>query len=159
MRRHAVSRNELVNELRMALTRDEFELHYQPMVDAKTLRLCGMEALLRWRHPKDGLISPDHFVSVAEETGLMQPLGRWVLQTACADALSWPEHIKVAVNLSSTQFRGAILFETILSALVQTGLSPHRLELEMKESILSRRRTRIFSVPSAQEHRHIRCAG
>ena len=136
MRRRAVSRNQLVNELRTALTRDEFELHYQPMVDAKTLRLCGMEALLRWRHPKDGLIYPDHFISVAEETGLMQPLGRWVLQTACADALSWPEHIKVAVNLSPTQFRGAILFETILSALVQTGLSPHRLELEITESVL-----------------------
>jgi diguanylate cyclase (GGDEF)-like protein len=136
MKTRAVSRTQLVNELRAALTRDEFELHYQPMVDARTLRLCGMEALLRWRHPKDGLLYPDYFIAVAEETGLMQPLGRWVLQTACADALSWPEHIKVAVNLSATQFRGATLFEIILSTLVQTGLSPHRLELEITESVL-----------------------
>lgn len=136
MRRRALSRNQLVNDLRAALTRDEFELHYQPMFDAKTLRLRGMEALVRWRHPRDGLLSPDHFIGIAEESGLMQPLGRWILQRACSDAVSWPQDVKVAVNLSAAQFRGATLFEVVLSVLVQTGLSPHRLELEITESML-----------------------
>ena len=101
MRRRALSRNQLVSDLRAALTRDEFELHYQPMFDAKTLRLRGMEALVRWRHPRDGLLYPDHFIGIAEETGLMQPLGRSILQRACTDALSWPQDVKVAVNLSA----------------------------------------------------------
>jgi len=136
MRRRALSRNQLVNDLRAALTRDEFEMHYQPMFDAKTLRLRGMEALVRWRHPKDGLLYPDRFIGIAEETGLMQPLGRWILQRACTDALSWPQDVKVAVNISAAQFRGATLFEVVLGVLVQTGFSPHRLELEITESML-----------------------
>lgn len=136
MKRRALSRNRLVNELRAALSRNEFELHYQPIFDAKTLRLCGMEALVRWRHPTAGLLYPDSFIGVAEETGLMQPLGRWILQRACVDALSWPKDVRVAVNLSATQFRDASLFEVILGALVQTGLSPRRLELEITESVL-----------------------
>ena len=115
MGKQALSRNRLVSELRMALTRSEFELHYQPMFDAKTLRVAGMEALVRWRHPTAGLLYPDHFIGVAEQAGLMQPLGRWILQRACLDALAWPENIKVAVNLSAAQFRGNTLFEMISS--------------------------------------------
>jgi diguanylate cyclase (GGDEF)-like protein/PAS domain S-box-containing protein len=136
MKERAQSRNRFVNELRTALTRDEFELHYQPMFDAKTLRAVGMEALVRWRHPSAGLLYPDEFIGVAEQAGLMQRLGRWILQRACADAVSWPEDVKVAVNLSAVQFRGATLFETILAVLLQTGLSPQRLELELTESLV-----------------------
>jgi diguanylate cyclase (GGDEF)-like protein len=136
MHRHAQSRNRLVNELRSSISRDEFELHYQPIFDAGTLRPRGVEALVRWRHPSQGLLYPDRFIGVAEEAGLMESLGQWVLQKACVDALSWPEEIKVAVNLSPAQFRSGTLFDVILCVLVDTGLSPHRLELEVTESML-----------------------
>jgi len=95
----AITRLQLVNDMRAALSRSEFELHYQPLFDTRTSRPCGMEALVRWRHPVAGLLYPDSFIGIAEETGLMEPLGQWILQRACADAVSWPEHIKVAVNL------------------------------------------------------------
>ena len=107
MNRHAQCRNRLVNDLRASVARGEFELHYQPIFDARTLRPREMEALVRWRHPSEGLLYPDRFIGIAEEAGLMESLGHWILQRACADALSWPEDIKVAVNLSPTQFRGA----------------------------------------------------
>ncbi|WP_271567073.1 putative bifunctional diguanylate cyclase/phosphodiesterase [Bradyrhizobium sp. CCBAU 11386] len=136
MHTRAQSRNRLVNELRSSLTRGEFELHYQPIFEARTLRPRGAEALVRWRHPSQGLLYPDRFIRVAEEAGLMESLGQWVLQKACADAVSWPEETKVAVNLSPTQFRGSTLFDVILCVLVETGLSPHRLELEVTESML-----------------------
>ena len=122
--------------MRVALSRNEFELHYQPLFDAKTSRLSGMEALVRWRHPSAGLLYPDSFISIAEETGLMEPLGQWILQRACTDAASWPESIKVAVNLSAGQFRTGALFDVILCALVESGLPPERLELEITESLL-----------------------
>ena len=132
----AITRLQLINDMRAALTRGEFELHYQPFFDAKTSRLCGMEALIRWRHPVEGLLYPDRFIGIAEEAGLMEPLGQWVLQKACADAVSWSEHIKVAVNLSAAQFRSGSLFDVILCVLVETGLPPQRLELEITESLL-----------------------
>jgi diguanylate cyclase (GGDEF)-like protein len=132
----AVTRLQLVNDMRAALSRNEFELHYQPLFDARTSRLCGMEALVRWRHPVAGLLYPDRFIGIAEETGLMEPLGQWILQRACADAVSWPESIKVAVNLSAGQFRSGVLFDVILCALVESGLPPERLELEITESLL-----------------------
>ena len=132
----AVTRLQLVNDMRAALSRNEFELHYQPLFDTRTSRPCGMEALVRWRHPVAGLLYPDQFIGIAEETGLMEPLGQWVLQRACADAVSWPENIKVAVNLSAGQFRSGALFDVILCALVESGLPPERLELEITESLL-----------------------
>jgi diguanylate cyclase (GGDEF)-like protein/PAS domain S-box-containing protein len=132
----ALTRLQLVNDMRAALSRNEFELHYQPLVDAKAARPCGMEALVRWRHPVAGLLYPDSFIGIAEETGLMEPLGQWILQRACADAASWPEHVKVAVNLSAGQFRTGTLFDVILCALVESGLPPERLELEITESLL-----------------------
>jgi diguanylate cyclase (GGDEF)-like protein/PAS domain S-box-containing protein len=132
----AITRLRLVNDMRAALSRNEFELHYQPLFDTKTSRPCGMEALVRWRHPVAGLLYPDSFISIAEETGLMEPLGQWILQRACADAASWPEGIKVAVNLSAGQFRSSALFDVILCALVESGLPPERLELEITESLL-----------------------
>ncbi|MBR0825687.1 EAL domain-containing protein [Bradyrhizobium manausense] len=136
MHKRAQSRNQLVNELRSSLARGQFELHYQPIFEARTLRPRGAEALVRWRHPSQGLLYPDRFIGIAEEAGLMESLGQWVIQKACADAVSWPEEIKVAVNLSPAQFRGATLFDVILCVLVETGLSPHRLELEVTESML-----------------------
>ena len=132
----AITRLQLVNDMRAALSRNEFELHYQPLFDTRTSRPCGMEALVRWRHPVAGLLYPDRFIGIAEETGLMEPLGQWILQRACADAASWPENIKVAVNLSAGQFRSGALFDVILCALVESGLPPERLELEITESLL-----------------------
>jgi diguanylate cyclase (GGDEF)-like protein len=123
-------------ELRDAIERQEFELHYQPVVDAKTRTLCGVEALVRWRHPTKGLIGPDKFVPLAESTGLIVPLGEWILRRACADAASWPAHVKLAINISAIQFKKDDLFEVILSTLVETGLTPGRLELEITETSL-----------------------
>ena len=134
--RDASSRLQLISDMRLALSRKEFELFYQPVFDAKTSRLCGVEALVRWRHPVMGLMAPDRFISLAEETGLMEPLGQWILAQACLDAVSWPDHIKVAVNLSAAQFRSGALFDVILCALVESGLPPDRLELEITESLL-----------------------
>ncbi len=134
--KEATARHRLLNDLRAALSRDEFELYYQPVIDAKTARPCGTEALIRWRHLVDGLISPDRFIWLAEESGLMEQLGEWILERACADAASWPENIKVAVNLSAAQFRSGNLFDVILCALVESGLPPERLELEITESLL-----------------------
>ena len=123
-------------ELRDAIERQEFELHYQPVVDAKTRTLCGVEALVRWRHPAKGLIGPDKFVPLAESTGLIVPLGEWILRRACADAASWPAHVKLAINISAIQFKKDDLFEVILSTLVETGFTPGRLELEITETSL-----------------------
>jgi EAL domain-containing protein (putative c-di-GMP-specific phosphodiesterase class I) len=122
--------------MRAALSRNEFELHYQPLFDTGTSRPCGMEALVRWRHPVAGLLYPDRFIGIAEETGLMEPLGQWILQRACTDAACWPENIRVAVNLSAAQFRAGTLFDVILCVLVESGLPPERLELEITESLL-----------------------
>jgi diguanylate cyclase (GGDEF)-like protein/PAS domain S-box-containing protein len=136
MSKGAAARLELLTDLRGALSRNEFELFYQPVFDAKTQRPCGAEALVRWRHPVRGLISPDRFIPLAEESGLMEPLGEWILERACTDAAAWPDHIKVAVNLSAVQFRSGTLFDVILCALVESGLPPERLELEITESVL-----------------------
>jgi diguanylate cyclase (GGDEF)-like protein len=124
------------NELREAIERQEFELFYQPVVDAKTRALCGVEALVRWRHPTKGLVGPDQFIPLAESTGLIAPLGEWILRRACADAVCWPEHVKLAINISAIQFKKDNLFEIILSTLMETGFAPGRLELEITETSL-----------------------
>jgi diguanylate cyclase (GGDEF)-like protein len=123
-------------ELREAIAQNQFELHYQPVVDIKTRELCGVEALVRWRHPLKGMIAPDHFIPLAETTGLIVPLGEWILQKACSDAANWPAHVKIAVNISAIQFKKGNLFEVILATLVKTGLQPERLELEITETSL-----------------------
>jgi EAL domain-containing protein (putative c-di-GMP-specific phosphodiesterase class I) len=105
-------------------------------MDLNTRLLCGVEALVRWRHPTKGLIPPDRFIPLAESTGLIVPLGDWVLQQACADAASWPAHLKIAVNISAVQFNKGNLFDVILCTLVETGLAPERLELEITETSL-----------------------
>ena len=106
------------------------------MIDAATRKACGAEALVRWRHPQRSLISPDQFIPLAEEIGLIIPLGEWILRTACTDAANWPPHIKLAVNLSPIQFRNRTLVDIVTSALIDSGLSPERLELEITESVL-----------------------
>jgi diguanylate cyclase (GGDEF)-like protein len=136
MMTEANARHRLENELREALTRNEFELHYQPTFDAQTCEPQSAEALVRWRHPERGLIAPDQFIPLAEATGLIVPLGHWILQRACADAGLWPPDIKVAINLSAVQFRTGNLLDVILCALVDSGLPPERLELEITESVL-----------------------
>ncbi len=136
MTAEADARHELENEMREALLRGEFELHYQPIFDAETRGSRGAEALVRWRHPRQGLVAPDRFIALAEDTGLIVQLGEWILQKACADAVSWPDNIKVAINLSSVQFRKGDLFDIILCALVDSGLPPERLEVEITESVL-----------------------
>ncbi|HXZ21151.1 MAG TPA: EAL domain-containing protein [Pseudolabrys sp.] len=132
----ASARHELENELRRAIQQDELELHYQPIVDTKTRLICGAEALMRWRHPTKGIILPDQFIPLAEETGMITQLGEWLLQTACADAASWPLPIKVAVNLSAVQFRKNNLVDIVMCALAQSDLPPERLELEITETAL-----------------------
>ena len=132
----ALAQQSAESELREAIEREEFELHYQPVANAKTRQLCGVEALVRWRHPTKGLVGPDQFIPLAESTGLIVPLGDWVLQRACSDAASWPACIKVAVNISAVQFKTGNLFDVILCTLVETGLAPDRLELEITETAL-----------------------
>lgn len=132
----ASSQQTAENQLRNAIEREEFELHYQPLFDAKTREITSVEALVRWRHPTEGLIGPDRFVPLAESTGLVVSLGNWVLQRACADAASWPKHIKVAVNISPLQFKSGNLFDVILCTLVETGLHAERLELEITETAI-----------------------
>jgi len=131
----AQQRRQLESDLRLALERGEFELLYQPLFDLEQNRICSFEALLRWRHPKLGLISPVEFVPVAEDTGLIVPIGAWVIREACARAARWPEKIRVAVNVSAVQFHRGALSETILRALADSGLAPNRLEVEITESI------------------------
>ena len=130
------ARRRLEMELRNAVDQDQLELHYQPIVDLRQNKICGFEALMRWRHPKKGLIPPDQFISVAEETGLIVPMGSWALREACKQAAIWPTDIKVAVNLSAEQFKDPNLFETVLDAVFEAGISPGRLELEITESLL-----------------------
>jgi diguanylate cyclase (GGDEF)-like protein/PAS domain S-box-containing protein len=126
----------LEGELRGALARGEMELFFQPVVDTTTLAVRSFEALMRWRHPKLGMLSPMEFIPLAEEVGLIQPLGAWALRKACETALLWPDTVSVAVNLSAAQFRTPGLFASVKRTLEETGLSPTRLELEITETLL-----------------------
>ncbi len=129
-------RRSLEFELRAAIERDEFELHYQPVFDLEERRISGFEALLRWNNPTRGRLSPAIFVPLAEETGLIAPLGEWVLRRACAEAATWPRDLRVAVNVSAAQFKGSALPLVVAGALATSGLDPARLELEVTESVL-----------------------
>ena len=129
-------RSALVRDLRHGLEIGQFELFYQPIMDTHAARIQSFEALIRWRHPERGLVLPDEFIPVTEEIGLIRPLGAWVLAKACADAMQWPERISVAVNLSSVQFINGNLLQDVRRALWASGLPPHRLELEMTETVL-----------------------
>jgi diguanylate cyclase (GGDEF)-like protein/PAS domain S-box-containing protein len=123
-------------DLRLALADGGFEIHYQPLVNLERNEVTGCEALLRWRHPERGMISPAEFIPVAEDTGLINELGEWVLRTACAEAATWPEHIRLAVNVSPVQLKSQTVALKIAGALAASGLSPSRLELEITEAVL-----------------------
>lgn len=126
----------LESELRHAVMNDSLELFYQPQIDMRTGTVIGCEALMRWEHPKRGFISPEIFISLAEETGLIHRMGEWALKRACNDALAWPNSIKIAVNLSPRQIEAGGLGSIVSEALEQSGLHANRLELEVTENIL-----------------------
>jgi EAL domain-containing protein (putative c-di-GMP-specific phosphodiesterase class I) len=130
------SRRALELALRVALANGEFELHYQPLVNLDDRRITGCEALLRWQHPQRGLVPPAEFIPIAEEIGLIVPLGEWVLRQACADAMAWPADVKVAVNLSPIQVMNQNLVAVIVGALAAAWLPANRLEVEITESVL-----------------------
>ncbi|MCW6513035.1 putative bifunctional diguanylate cyclase/phosphodiesterase [Lichenifustis flavocetrariae] len=130
------ARRALELDLRAAIELQQFELHYQPLVDVVSGRVSGLEALIRWKHPERGMIGPDEFIPLAEETGLIVPLGAWVLHQACTDAVAWPGDVKIAVNVSPAQFKGPELVTAVLDALTLSGLHPARLELEITETAL-----------------------
>jgi diguanylate cyclase (GGDEF)-like protein len=134
----ARQRRQLELDLRRALSNGEFDIHYQPLVDLSADVVTGCEALLRWRHPQRGLVSPAEFIPLAEETGLIEEVGEWVLKQACAEAASWPGQIRVAVNVSPVQFRSKTLALKVAAALAESGLAPGRLELEVTETVLIR---------------------
>jgi diguanylate cyclase (GGDEF)-like protein/PAS domain S-box-containing protein len=130
------ARHALEIDLRSAIVKGEFELHYQPIIRLSDGHVSGFEALVRWNHPARGQIPPLQFIPLAEETGLILSLGEWVLRTACAHAAKWPEPVSVAVNLSAAQFKGRNLVQIALNALAASSLAPDRLDLEITESVL-----------------------
>src|SRR5713226_6569259 len=137
---HSFERLALESSLRHALERNEFLLHYQPKIDMKTGDFTGMEALIRWQHPDLGMVSPALFIPLAEETGLIVPIGRWVLKTACAQNKAWQEQglprLRISVNLSARQFTEENLVQDVARVLEETGLEPELLELEITESMV-----------------------
>jgi|TARA_R110002124_G_scaffold197091_1_gene364205 diguanylate cyclase (GGDEF)-like protein len=132
----ARKRRETEIDLKLAIEQGQFELYYQPLFNTEQQRINGFEALIRWHHPERGLVQPIDFIPLAEETGLIIQIGEWVIKEACRQAASWPDHIRVAVNLSPVQFRTKGLQSILIQALTQSGLPPQRLELEITESFL-----------------------
>jgi diguanylate cyclase (GGDEF)-like protein len=126
----------LENDLRNAIASGQLTLLYQPVVDLARDEISGVEALLRWKHPERGMIPPDDFIPIAEETGLIAQIGEWVLRTACADAARWPSDIRIAVNLSPAQLTGKNFVQMVVNALAMSGIPATRLELEITESLL-----------------------
>ena len=145
MSEQTLERVDLENDLRLALERGELRVHYQPIVNLDTEAVVGFEALVRWQHPTRGLVPPMAFIPLAEETGLIVPLGRWVLETACRQAARWRRSrpaapgnpaLFVSVNLSARQFMAADLVDDVAAILAETGLEPGALELEITESVV-----------------------
>ncbi len=132
------ARHVLETDLRQAIADGGFEVYYQPCLSLQDDSITGCEALLRWRHPQRGMISPADFIPIAEETGLINQLGEWVLTTACMEAATWPDHIKLAVNVSPVQFKSGTLALKVIAALAASNLAASRLELEITEAVLIR---------------------
>jgi diguanylate cyclase (GGDEF)-like protein len=130
------ARRELEMDLRKALANNEFELYYQPLVTFQNNEISALEALVRWNHPTRGMISPADFIPIAEETGLIIPLGEWVMTTACRETSKWPDHVKVAVNVSPAQLKSRNFMKMVLTALSDTNMSANRLQIEITESVL-----------------------
>ncbi|WP_294192838.1 EAL domain-containing protein [uncultured Sphingomonas sp.] len=128
-------RRQLEDDLRQALKQNQLHLAYQAVVSTKDERIVGYEALLRWSHPTRGFVSPAEFIPVAEECGMIEAIGEWVMRTACAEAATWPDHVRVAVNVSPIQFANPALPSLVTSALATSGLPPRRLELEITEGV------------------------
>jgi len=133
--RRAKGRHELEADLRHAIAQGALELHYQPLISLPDERVLAFEALVRWPHPRRGMVMPDQFIPLAEEVGLIDALGAWVLVEACQTAASWPAHVGVAVNLSPLQLKSGRLVDVVRDALARCGLAPARLELEITESV------------------------
>ncbi|HUI97736.1 MAG TPA: EAL domain-containing protein [Xanthobacteraceae bacterium] len=136
MDEHLQARRMMEIDLRGAVINNEFQVYYQPQVDATTEEITGCEALLRWNSPTRGMVSPADFIPLAEEIGLIVPIGDWVLKTACCEAASWPNGARIAVNLSPAQFKSRSVVQSVIDALAVSGLDPTRLELEITESVL-----------------------
>ena len=128
-------RRQTETDLRQAIERNELELHYQPIIDLRKNVICGFEALARWRHPTKGLVPPTVFIPVAEDSGLILPIGEWALREACRAAADWPKDLKISVNMSPMQLLAPNLIELVQISLAKTGLAPHRLEIEITERI------------------------
>ncbi|WP_229192271.1 EAL domain-containing protein [Bradyrhizobium brasilense] len=152
------ARRSLERDMRSALANGEFELHYQPFIHVASGETCGFEALLRWHHPHRGMVSPAQFIPLAEETGLIVPLGEWVLRTACAEAAKWPGDLKIAINLSPVQFRSPELVPVIVRALASAGISPERLELEVTETAIIQDSEAVFTALSQLHDLGVRIA-
>jgi diguanylate cyclase (GGDEF)-like protein/PAS domain S-box-containing protein len=136
MNARAQARRRLELDLRNAITNEEFELYYQPLINLDRNEVCSCEALLRWHHPERGMIAPEAFIPVAEETGLITAIGDWALRAACAEAMTWPDHVTVAVNVSPVQFKNQTLVLTVVAALAASGLPARRLAIEITEAVL-----------------------
>jgi len=132
------ARREMEIDLRQAIAAGGLEVHYQPCLSLQDDRITGCEALVRWRHPERGFVSPAEFIPIAEDTGLINELGEWVLATACTEAATWPDDIRLAVNVSPVQFKSGTLVLKIAAALAASGLAASRLELEITEAVLIR---------------------
>jgi diguanylate cyclase (GGDEF)-like protein len=158
----SIERLTLESALRRALERDQFSLHYQPKIDMVSGQITGVEALLRWNHPELGLVSPGQFIPLAEETGLIVPIGRWVLKEACAQNMAWQRRglrpVTMAVNLSPRQFADVHLLHDVDEALLASGMSPVLLQLEVTESMVMRNVSRAIKVLDAIQSRGIRLA-
>ncbi len=140
------ARHALELDLRKALTNGEFEVYYQPLIHLSTGKVTGFEALVRWNHPARGMVMPGQFIPLAEETGLILPLGEWVLRTACLEAAKWPQQIGVSVNLSAMQFKGRNIVQLALNALASSGLAPGRLDMEITETVLLQDETNTLAI-------------
>jgi diguanylate cyclase (GGDEF)-like protein len=158
----SIERLTLESALRRALERDQFSLHYQPKIDMASGQITGVEALLRWNHPELGTVSPGQFIPLAEETGLIVPIGRWVLEEACAQNMAWQRRglrpVTMAVNLSPRQFADPHLLHDVDEALLASGMSPVLLQLEVTESMVMRNVSRAIKVLDAIQARGIRLA-
>ena len=130
------ARREFEADLRNALAQDEFELFYQPIVNIRDNEIVSLEALLRWHHPRRGTISPAEFIPAAEESGLIVPIGEWVIRQACSDAARWPAGVRFAVNISPVQLRNESLLQVVIGALAASGVAADRLEFEITEEML-----------------------
>jgi diguanylate cyclase (GGDEF)-like protein len=158
MEHTARTRQQLGTDMKAGLRNNDFYLHYQPQINIGTGSVDGFEALLRWKHPARGVIPPNEFISIAEETGFIVELGEWVMRAACEQALSWPNHIRVSVNLSALQFGKSDLLAVARNILAETGLPPHRLELELTESALIDDKERARLVLAALRDHGVRIA-